>query len=134
MFQLGHQEMQFLFRRQRLFETLRKLKHKHYLFWYYYNVPSKKSGFFHINSTCRDQIRLSSSFTPSTNYHKVGFPNKCLQCTQPKLILFLKTRFFWENLTALHLIIICVDIEHFGNKKLSNKGLQGIPPVLTHLA
>ena len=79
------------------------------------------------------QIRLCSSFTPNTDYHKVGFPNKCLPCIKPKFTLFFKT-FFWENSTALHLITISMAMQNFRNKKFSNKGWQSIPPVLTHLA
>ena len=116
-------------RLQRLFETLRKLWHKQYiiliLLWCSFKT-------IHKNSLCRDQIRLRSSFAPNTNYHKGGFPNKCLQCIQSKFTLFFKTWFFGENSSALH-FTISMTLQNFRNKEFSNKDLQGIPLILTHL-
>ena len=40
---------------------------------------------------------------------------------------------FLENSSTLH-FTISMAMQNFGNKELSNKGLQGIPLILTHLA
>ena len=40
---------------------------------------------------------------------------------------------FLENSSTLH-FTISMAMQNFGNEELSNKGLQGIPLILTHLA